>query len=192
MVLTQKEAAASLDLVAATQRRARQIIQYDMSSSIFILWGVLWAVGYGLEYLRSVPSGLAWFIVDGVGLAGTVVLIVQKRAKGGVTARDRRLALAFLCLLGYGAIWSILLGSFNQRQMDAFWPTLVMCAYILGGIWLGRFFVVLGVILTVLVLIGYFALGAWFELWMMVVGGAGLIVGGLWLRRLGEPSADAQ
>lgn len=192
MEVTKKAAAASLNVIAATEQRSRLLIQYDVSSSIFILWGLLWAVGYGLEYLGTMSGGVSWFVVDGIGIFATVAIIFRKRMTGVVTVRDRRLAMAFVSLLAYGGIWSMLIGAFNQRQMDAFWPTLVMCGYILAGIWLGRFFIVLGAILTALVVVGYFGLGAWFELWMMLVGGGGLVVGGLWLRRLGAPSVETQ
>jgi hypothetical protein len=32
-------------------------------------------------------------------------------------------------------------------------------------------------------LIGYFFVGAWFDLWMAVVNGGGLVLGRLWMRR---------
>jgi hypothetical protein len=32
-------------------------------------------------------------------------------------------------------------------------------------------------------LVGYFFLGPWFEPWMAVVNGGGLVLGGLWMRR---------
>jgi hypothetical protein len=34
-----------------------------------------------------------------------------------------------------------------------------------------------------LTLIGYFFVGAWSDLWMMVVNGGGLVLGRLWMRR---------
>ncbi len=51
------------------------------------------------------------------------------------------------------------------------------------GLWLGPGFLVIGLGITVLTLIGYFFVGAYFELWMAFVNGGGLVLGGLWMRR---------
>ena len=44
-------------------------------------------------------------------------------------------------------------------------------------------FVAIGLSIIALTLIGYFFIGDWFEPWMAVVNGVGLILGGLWMRR---------
>ena len=49
--------------------------------------------------------------------------------------------------------------------------------------WAGWAFVAIGLGITALTLIGYFFAGDWFNLWMAVVDGGGLILGGLWMRR---------
>jgi hypothetical protein len=67
--------------------------------------------------------------------------------------------------------------------MDAFWPIYFMMVYTIVGLWFGYAFVAIGVGITALTLIGYFFAGDWFNLWMAVVDGGGLILGGLWMRR---------
>jgi hypothetical protein len=57
-----------------------------------------------------------------------------------------------------------------------------MLAYTLAGLWLGPAFVAIGVGVTALTLVGYFVAGPWFELWMAVVYGGGLMLGGYWMR----------
>ena len=58
-----------------------------------------------------------------------------------------------------------------------------MLFYCLAGLWFGRAFVAIGLAIIALTLIGYFFItGAFFLLWMAVVNGVGLIVGGLWMR----------
>jgi hypothetical protein len=44
-------------------------------------------------------------------------------------------------------------------------------------------FVAIGLSIGALTLIGYFFSGDVFDLWMAVVNGGGLILGGLWMRR---------
>ena len=41
----------------------------------------------------------------------------------------------------------------------------------------------IGTTIITLTLIGYFFAGPWFELWMALVNGGGLLLGGLWMRR---------
>ena len=42
----------------------------------------------------------------------------------------------------------------------------------------------IGLAITVLTLIGYFYIAGAFPLWMAFVNGGGLILGGLWMRRI--------
>ena len=55
--------------------------------------------------------------------------------------------------------------------------------YTIVGLWVGAAFVAIGLGITALTLVGYFFVGAWFDLWMAVVNGGGLVLGGLWMRR---------
>jgi hypothetical protein len=64
-----------------------------------------------------------------------------------------------------------------------FWPTYFMMVYTIAGLWVGWAFVAIGLGITALTLIGYFFVGGWFDLWMAVINGGGLVLGGLWMRR---------
>ena len=48
---------------------------------------------------------------------------------------------------------------------------------------MGQAFVVIGLSISALALVGYFWIGDWFDLWMAFVDGGGLMLGGLWMRR---------
>jgi hypothetical protein len=85
--------------------------------------------------------------------------------------------------IAFGAIWSVGVGHFTPRQLGAFWPTYFMLPYIIVGLWLGSAFVAIGTAIIALTLIGYFFAGPWFQLWMALVNGGGLLLGGFWMRR---------
>ena len=91
--------------------------------------------------------------------------------------------LAFLLFFAFGFFFSVVLGHFTPRQLATFWPLYFMLVYTIAGLWFGYAFVAIGLAISALTLIGYFFVGAWFELWMAVVNGGGLILGGLWMRR---------
>ena len=91
---------------------------------------------------------------------------------------------AFVLFFAFGILWSVGLGHFGPRQLGVFWPTYFMMIYTIVGLWVGAAFVAIGLGITALTLIGYFLVdGATFLLWMAVVNGGGLILGGLWMRR---------
>jgi hypothetical protein len=67
-----------------------------------------------------------------------------------------------------------------------FWPNVFMLGIVIAGLWLGRFFMLCGLSVTALSVVGYFFAGEWFDLWMAAANGGGLIACGLALRRMGE------
>ena len=89
---------------------------------------------------------------------------------------------AILCLF-IGAIFATL-GPVSGKQIGVFTPLLVGAVYAALGLWLGLRFVVTGVAITVLTLGGYFYLPEHFLLWMAFVTGGGLILAGVWFRRV--------
>ena len=46
-----------------------------------------------------------------------------------------------------------------------------------------RFFVGLGLLMTALILVGYYFVPAWFNLWMGLVGGGTFILSGIFIRK---------
>lgn len=183
MTLDRDEAAASLSDIASVERRTREAVVYARSSTILILWGVLCVLGYVFQYFRPLEARPAWIAVGILGFIGTFISGHWRRAQHR-SSIGQSLLYAQLALVGYGFILLVLLWPVAPRQLSAFWPTLIMLGFVLMGLWLGRFFIVCGLAVTALTLAGYFWSGAWFPLWMAAVNGGGLLLGGLWLRRL--------
>jgi hypothetical protein len=183
MTMDRDEAAASLTDIASVERRARETVIYARSSTILILWGVLCVVGYVFQYFQPQQAQSAWIAVAVTGFIGTFVTGHWRRSRLQATIA-RPLLYAQLALIGYGFILLVLLWPVAPRQISAFWPILIMLGFVLSGLWLGRFFILCGLAVTALTLIGYFWSGVWFPLWMAAIDGGGLLAGGLWLRRL--------
>jgi hypothetical protein len=112
--------------------------------------------------------------------AGFAIRVWQSDAPRG-RSLGRLLTYAQLVLIGYGLVRMLLLRpSLSYRRVQAFWPTLVIFGHVLAGLWLGRFFIYLGIAVTALTVAGYFWSDDWYPLRLAAVVG-----GGLWLRRLG-------
>jgi Kef-type K+ transport system membrane component KefB len=185
MTSEQQSAAASLSEIARVERRTREAVIYGGASAVLIMWGVLTAASYVFGHFQPHHAGIAWLVMDATGIVGSAFIVLGRAVTPDHRIWAWRLICAQLVLILYGAIWVVLLGPFDGRRLDAFWPILFMLGYVMAGIWVGRFFIICGAIVTALTVAGYLWSGPWFQLWMAAIEGTALISGGLWLRRVG-------
>ena len=182
-MIDSKQATEALTDIESMVRRVRQSRIYNFSSLMLIMWGALVFAGYVASYIWPRMNGVHWIVLDVIGLAASLALGAWTRRRSGVNTFDTRFLAAFVLFAVFGCILSIGVAHLRPRQMDAFWPIYFMMVYTIAGIWFGYAFVAIGVGITALTLIGYFFAGDWFHLWMAVVDGGGLVLGGLWMRR---------
>jgi hypothetical protein len=182
------EAAASLRHIETVEQRTREAVFYAGCSAIFIIWGLLVACGYGLAEFYPRLAGITWLAVTAAGCAATALVIAVRTRARLRAAGAWRLARAMLAMCIFGAAWSVVLSPVVPRPLlYAFQPSLFMLGMILAGLWLGRFFVVLGTVGIILMLAGYFQSEPWLRLWMAVIQSGTFILGGVWLHRNGVP-----
>ena len=182
MTINSNEAAKALSDIDEMVRRVRQSQTYDIASLIMILWGALVFAGNIATYLWPRHGYHIWIAVNVVGVLATLATIYFR-----VSARsfDVRMLVAYLLFFAFGYLCTKVLGDFTPRQLGTFWPIYFMLFYAIAGLWLGHAFVLIGVGISILTLIGYFYIGeAAFLLWMAFVNGGGLLLGGLWMRRI--------
>lgn len=182
MPLSQTEAAEALRDISQAERRSSAAYGYRLAAPHLILWGVVWFIGYGLTYAR-VSWTWVWLPLIAIGIAGSFWIGV--RSKVGAERRDWRYSATALAVFVF--IWAIfmVLPPRTDAQTGAFFPILVSLYYAVIGIWSrGLRILLTGAALVALTLIGFFWLQQYFLLWMAVVGGGGLILGGLWLRNV--------
>jgi hypothetical protein len=86
--------------------------------------------------------------------------------------------MAFLVAAGF------VLRPTGAKQIAALIPLMVAIAYVIPGIWRGPRYVVTGLAVAALTLFGFFLVREHFFLWMAIIGGAALILAGLWLKRV--------
>ncbi len=182
-MIDSKQATEALTDIDEIVRRVRQSRIYNFSSLMLIMWGALVFAGYVTSYIWPRTNGLHWLVLDAIGLAGSLAIGASTRRRAGVNTFGTRFLAAFVLFAVFGCILSIGVGHLRPRQMDAFWPIYFMMVYTIAGLWFGYAFVAIGVGITALTLVGFFFAGDWFNLWMAVVDGGGLMLGGLWMRR---------
>jgi hypothetical protein len=181
MTVRSDEAAAMLADVENVVAKVKQSRLYRNAALAVILWGVVDLVRDLLIALEPAWFGPRWFLIDLVGVAGTVAVL--RFAASPVSRFPWRIVAAFALFYAYGWIWSDVIGSFGPREQVAFWPTLFLFGYALAGLWFGAAFSAIGLGLTALIVAGYLWAGDAFTLWQAAVTGVGFIVCGLWMRR---------
>ena len=181
MTIRSDQAAAMLADVDSVVAKVKQSRIYGSAALIIMLWGGVNLLRDGLIAIAPQWLGPRWFLVDAMGVVGTIAILSRK---AGLGARlPLRTLAAFLLFYAFGWIWADLIGDFTPRQETAFWPTLFMFGYAVAGLWFGAAFTAIGLGLTALILAAYFWSGAAFPLWMAVITGGGLVLCGLWMRR---------
>ena len=184
MTIDPKAAAAALDEIDQVGRMVRQSNFYRRASLIMVLWGVLVVFGNLAGFAMPHLAGPIWLAVNLVGMAGTIALAACGRGgEDPAKGFEWRIPAAFALFFAFGLLWTQGFAHFAPRQMGAFWPTYFMLAYALAGLWAGRALTVIGLGVTALTVLAYAYAGDWFEPWMALVNGGGLVLGGLWMRR---------
>jgi hypothetical protein len=183
-VIDSEQASAALDDINDIVRRVRQSQIYQTASLIITIWGVLVFAGYIANYIWPRQGYTIWTIVDLGGLVISVAVGFVINLRSGARNFPIRSLISFLLIGAFGVYCTLLLGHFGPRQMIVFWTLYGMLFYAIAGVWFGYAFIVIAACTTVLTLISYYYAGLAFLLWMAVAHGGGLIVGGLWMRRI--------
>jgi len=188
MNISRTEAEAALSDIE--QAAARTCVQrsYRFAAPILILWGVIWVIGYAVLGLK--PDrwwSLVWVPLDLIGIAGT--LMVVRRSRGDASTRSTRrqngfsplhmLAIVFMLIASF-----VIFGPSKPAVYLAYPGLLCGFSYMMFGIARMPRLAWIGAAMCVLTLAGFFYAKDILAFWMAAIGGGGLILGGLWLRKL--------
>jgi hypothetical protein len=183
MSLSPQEAAAALHDIEQTERQSSILRGYQHGAPHLVMWGVLWAVGYGLTGLWPACAPYVWAAVVPIGIVGGFVIERLGNADRKSFALRRYVAISATLLAFFCAAFFVM-APVSGRQVGAFLPLFLAAAYVLIGIWRGLRYVAAGIAVAALTLAGFIYLGSYFPFWMAGVGGGALVLAGLWLRRV--------
>lgn len=183
-MIDSKEASRALADIDDIVQRVKQSQLYELASLAAVWWGVLVFAANVATWLWPFYAAYFWPVVDVLGVGGLIALRLSHPPGPPQPGFDIRVVLMFVLFFAFGTICTDVIGHFGPRQLGAFWPIYFMLFYTLAGLWFGYAFVAIGLSITALTLIGYFYIGPAFPLWMAFVNGGGLILGGLWMRRI--------
>jgi hypothetical protein len=188
MNISRNEAEAALSDIEQAAARACVQRSYRFASPILILWGVIWVLGYAaMGFLTGPRRSLPWIPLDLIGIAGT--LFVVRRARGAASARsvgagNRFSVFHMLAIVFMLAATFVMFGPSQPAAYLAYPGLLVGFSYMMFGIMRMPRLAWIGAAMSALTLLGFFLAKDILSYWMAAVGGGGLILGGLWLRKL--------
>ena len=180
MPMTPNEAADALRDIEQTGRRSGQAVGYRYAAPYFIVWGVVWMVGYAGTDLFPARAGWIWLAAIAGGAIASAV-VGRGRAMRGAMQGWKSFALVAIVFLfiyaTYAVMWPV-----APRQQSAFVPLLAGAVYSGVGVFAGVRWIVAGATVAALTLAGFFLIHQHYDLWMAAVGGGGLVLAGLWMR----------
>ncbi len=181
-----EEAQEALKIVEQTVRQMRHAVVRGGMSHFLLLWGIVWVLGFGSTHflgIGSPQSRTVWLVLTVLGII--VSMLIGWRLSDRVRSVWFGPAVGFFWLTWL--IYTSLIVFFAKPQTGIQTSLLIslfaMFGYVTSGIFYRSVFLSgFGVLITVLIIIGYLFLPAWFNLWMAALGGGSLIAAGLYMR----------
>jgi hypothetical protein len=190
MSIDKTEAALALAAIDTAGARSVQLQRYRRFAPYLILWGAIWLLANGVSDLAPAQSNTVWLALTLLGAAASFWLGRHQHAaaEGGIprTRLDQgwRWMLCFLVVIAFLVTAMAVLPPMDGRQQDSFISMFWTFLYMAIGAWTGWRLFAVGLIATLLILLGYYGVHSHYFLYMGCVSGGALMAGGLWLRRL--------
>lgn len=183
MTISKEEAAESLAAIARSQQALRQAFRAHHGHYHLWLWGGIWIAMAMVAHCWE-PAGMQCYSwpISGLGAVGSF-LIGFLQAKQVRVPVDRRFVWVCATLIGFGGVWLAVLQP--QTSMERLFTYLsLICAqvYVVVGIWFGSYLRWLGLLLAVLLMVGFFFFLPIFWIWVAIFGDGALILSGCYVR----------
>jgi hypothetical protein len=185
MNISPNEAEQALADIQAVMKKNKRLISSSGAYQFLILWGTIWFLGFLCsQFIQNQWAGYIWMGLDILGglLSVFIGIRIGRRVHNASLPSSKRIGAfwGMLFLFCLAAILVIQPSDYKQMSM-------ILILFVMIG-WSGMsllFSVVplkLGVVITVLALLGYFFLPNYFFLLMSLLGGGGMIAFGLYIR----------
>jgi len=186
MNISPNEAEEALAAIQAITQKTRHSIANSGAHIFLVVTGIIWLVGFlSTQFLTG---NIVTYIWTGMSLLGTAIAILLGNRMGkrvrspSFNAPAKRAIIFWLLLVFYGIAAVAIARPTDGKQVTMFVILFTMVGQSAMGLLLSFSSVWWALPITVLALVGYFLLPAYFYLWMGVLGGGGMILLGLYIR----------
>ncbi|MFO7705088.1 MAG: hypothetical protein R6V43_08140 [Halopseudomonas sp.] len=177
---TAKEAAQALRDIAAINARAAGFQDYQAESNQLILWGGVHVIGFVLTAVYPHHLLSIWIPLILLALAGGCIL--ARRAAPLLPGIVWRYLVVIGTILLFHILINIIMWPIPPQQGTLVAPLLVCTLYVFRGVHLRPRYLLIGVLVATLCLIGYAFFLPYFWWWMACAYGGSFVLFGLWLR----------
>ncbi len=188
MNISPEEAQSALDTIEQAKIQAHAMINFQ--AYFWLIWGAVWTIGF--LALQFEPQLWAWIMgamliagMAGSGITGAWRGSSMRSTPGSQEAfLGSRSYIFNMVLYGFAVLWLIIFLP-TPSQIGLLWITVFTLSAITTGIWFkARISIELGVGMTLMSVLGYYALPHSFWLWAAVFAGLPLMgMGVYYLRR---------
>ena len=189
MNVTRDEAAQALDDISKASDRVITLKGYHHGAPFFIIWGFVWLFANTITEFWPRYTQIAWISLLAVGMISSTILGIQQsrsvkpRAAASIDVRiGRRIGMTSGVIFAFIFCLMWIARPESNREANAMISIVFPFLYMCGGIWAGWRLFAIGIVTAAAILVGYFYVKEWFDLWMGVFAGGSLIAGGIWLR----------
>jgi hypothetical protein len=182
MQLSAQEAAAALADVERARGTMRQAIRAHRGHWHLWIWGVVWMAMPLLAHFQGDGAARYFFafVIVGSLLSTWVGRSQSQRVRMPV---NLRFVGVIASLVIFAAMFPFVLHArADAKSLYAYTCLISMQAYVIAGLWTDSYLLWLGLAITALVLLGFFAFPGIFWLWMAIFGGGALVGTGFYIR----------
>lgn len=183
MHLTKEEAAAALAAIDRSREASRHAFRAHHGHYHLWLWGLIWiamAMSAHFGGREGMQRFMPWLCLGG-GAAS--FLIGWKQSSQVRAPTDRRFIGVLIVVVFFSLLWLPLLHPpLSPERQFTYISLIVAQLYIVAGIWFDSYLAWLGLILAVLLIVGFFFFLPIFWIWVAIFGGGSLILGGFYVR----------
>jgi len=184
MTITKDAAAQALGEIDAARSRVFEAKGYANASPYLIIWGAVWMFAdLAVQFAPARPAGYAWPIAIALGVIASIAAgFIQPKASNSTAMW--RMILTWFVVAGFFVSLFLVIPVISGIEVHSIFGIVFGFLYMGVGLWMGWRMFALGAALAVLTLIGFYEVRAWYGLYMGLVSGGALILGGLWLRKI--------
>lgn len=180
MNISGNEAKEALAVIENIQRKTDRKVAGEGSFPQLLLWGSIWFIFPMLMHFKVQPFWWPFMLFPLGGIATTVIALSKRHSVNNPA--NRKVGVLWWVLYLFIGLLAFMLKPSTVQDGYSFGCTAAMLVFIVMGFYSDRFFLFLGFVVTVFVLLGQYVFTDIYWPWMAVTGGGSLLGAAFYLK----------